>query len=121
MNAWKTYGQPRIKGFHYRVENVIKQLVHESAVRSLRYEALGKFGEHPCTHLSCTPNFPRGSYRDERTLTHEPVVNWLPKNNFALHGRVLSARKDMCLFTQDLRSCHVSSMEIGGNIQLKLS
>ena len=26
--------------------NVIKQLVHESAVRSSTYEALGKFGEH---------------------------------------------------------------------------
>ena len=46
MNAWKTSGQPRINGLNYRVENVIKQLVHESAVRSSRYEALGKFGEH---------------------------------------------------------------------------
>ena len=31
------------KNFH-RVENFIKQLVHTSAVRSSRYEALGKFG-----------------------------------------------------------------------------
>ena len=29
-----------------KIENVIKQLVHTSAVRSSRYEALGKFGEH---------------------------------------------------------------------------
>ena len=29
-----------------RVENVIKQLVPTSAMRSLRYEALGKFREH---------------------------------------------------------------------------
>ena len=29
-----------------KLENVIKQLVHMSAVRSSRYEALGKFGEH---------------------------------------------------------------------------
>ena len=36
---------PRGKIF-LRVENVIKQLVHTSAVRSSRYEALGKFGEH---------------------------------------------------------------------------
>ena len=36
---------PREKNFH-RVENVIKQLVHTSAVRLLRYEALGKFREH---------------------------------------------------------------------------
>ena len=33
------------KNFH-RVENVIKQSVHTLAVCSLRYEALGKFGEH---------------------------------------------------------------------------
>ena len=33
------------KKFH-RVENVIKQLVHESAVHSSGYEVLGKFGEH---------------------------------------------------------------------------
>ena len=31
---------------NHRVENVIKQLVHTSAVRSSRYEARGKFGEH---------------------------------------------------------------------------
>ena len=36
---------PRKKIFHW-VENVIKQLVHTSAVRSSRYEAPGKFGEH---------------------------------------------------------------------------
>ena len=33
------------KNFH-RVENVIKQLVHTSAVRSSRYEARRKFGGH---------------------------------------------------------------------------
>ena len=36
---------PQEKIFH-RVENFIKQLVLMSAVRSLRYEALEKFGEH---------------------------------------------------------------------------
>ena len=35
-----------INGLHYRVENVIEQFFHESAVRSSRYEALSKFGEH---------------------------------------------------------------------------
>ena len=60
LNAWET----RINGFkNYRVENVIKQLIHASAVHSSRYEALGKFAEHP--HLSCSPNFPRASYLDE--------------------------------------------------------
>ena len=29
------------------------------------------------THLSCSPNFPRSSYLDERTLTYEPIVKWL--------------------------------------------
>ena len=37
---------PSRKQIFYLVENVIKQLVHASAVRSSRYEALGKFGEH---------------------------------------------------------------------------
>ena len=37
---------PRKKKNFHQVENVIKQLVHTSAVRSSRYEALGKFGEH---------------------------------------------------------------------------
>ena len=31
---------------HENIENVIKQLVHTSAVCSSRYEAFGKFGEH---------------------------------------------------------------------------
>ena len=26
-------------------------------------------------HLSCSPNFPRASYLDERMLTYEPIVN----------------------------------------------
>ena len=39
------------KIFHW-VENVIKQLVHTSAVCSLRYEALGKFREHSRVALS---------------------------------------------------------------------
>ena len=60
---------------NHRVENVIKQLVHTLAVRSSRYEALGKFGEHSTpratlTHLSCSPNFPRASHLDERTLAY---------------------------------------------------
>ena len=29
----------------------------------------------PLTHLSCSPNFPRASYLDERTLTYELIVN----------------------------------------------
>ena len=27
------------------------------------------------THLSCSPNFPRASYLDERTLSYEPIVD----------------------------------------------
>ena len=27
-------------------------------------------------HLSCSPNFPRASYLDERTLTYEPIVKY---------------------------------------------
>ena len=43
---------PSRKKIFHRVENVIKPLVHTSAVPSSRYEALGKFGEHL---LSVTP------------------------------------------------------------------
>ena len=35
-----------LQHLNHRVENVIKQLVHTSAVRSSRYEARGKFEEH---------------------------------------------------------------------------
>ena len=61
----------QIKSANHRVENVIKQLVHMSAVCSLRYEALGKFGEHSRS----SPNFPCASYLDECKLTYEPIVN----------------------------------------------
>ena len=37
---------PQDNVLNYHVENVIKQLVHTSALRSLRYEKPGKFGEH---------------------------------------------------------------------------
>ena len=32
-------------------------------------------------HLSCSPNFPRASYLDERTLMYEPIVNWDKKQD----------------------------------------
>ena len=69
------------------VENVIKQLVHMSAVRSLRYEALGKFWralkklelllatpQATLAHLSCSANFLHASYLNERKLTYEPIM-----------------------------------------------
>ena len=34
-----------------------------------------KQDEEALTHLSCSPNFPRASYLDERTLTYESIVN----------------------------------------------
>ena len=68
------------KNFH-RVKNVLKQLVHTSAVRLSRYEAFESITyESTLTHLSCFPNFPRASYLDERTLTYEPIVNCTPGN-----------------------------------------
>ena len=44
--SWRQQTHPSWKKIFHQVENVIKQLVHTSAVRSSRYEALGKFGEH---------------------------------------------------------------------------
>ena len=44
--SWRQQTNPSRKKVFHQVENVIKQLVHTSAVHSSRYEALGKFGEH---------------------------------------------------------------------------
>ena len=71
----------RKKNFH-RVENVIKQLVHTSAVCSSRYEARGKFGEHErCVKVArgvAESNSSFLSFKSSflRTLTYEPIVNW---------------------------------------------
>ena len=46
MHAHDVANKSLEKKIFHRVENVIKQLVHTSSVRSSRYEALGKFGEH---------------------------------------------------------------------------
>ena len=40
------------------------------------------------THLSCSPNFPRASYLDERTLTYEPIVNFYMLYIWRIHCRV---------------------------------
>ena len=46
------------------------------------------------SHLSCSPNFPRASYLDERTLTNEPIVTCKleslikgPVSWYGKHGR----------------------------------
>ena len=67
------------KKIFHRVENVIKQLVHTSACVHRDMKHLGSLEstqEARVTHLSCSPNFPRASYLDERTLTYEPIVKW---------------------------------------------
>ena len=46
MHAHDVANKSLEKNIFHRVENVIKQLVHTSAVRSSRYEARGKFGGH---------------------------------------------------------------------------
>ena len=39
----------------------------------LKLELISATPRATLTHLSCSPNFPRASYLDERTLTHEPM------------------------------------------------
>ena len=51
--SWRQQTSPSRKKIFHQVENVIKQLVYTSAVRSSRYEALGKFGEHSRSY-SCS-------------------------------------------------------------------
>ena len=64
------------------------------------------------THLSCSPNFPRALYLDERTLTYEPIVNYLALSSissisflsfFLLLSRFWSFRyQHLVNFTNDL-------------------
>ena len=80
VNAWKTSGQPRINGLNYRVENVIKQLIHASAVlhRDMKHleslESTQDASSNSYPSFSCSPNFPRALYLDEAQLTHESIV-----------------------------------------------
>ena len=90
--SWHQQTYPsRKKVFHW-VENVIKQLVHTSAVCSLRYEVLGKFREHSRVALSYTSSnsyasfvlskLPHASYLNECMLTYEPIVTKKEKKPF---------------------------------------
>ena len=77
------------KKIFHRVENVVKQLVHTSAMRSSRYEARGKFREHlrsqrTLTRLSCSPNFPRASCFSSHTFN---VEIYLYSNILRLHEK----------------------------------
>ena len=70
-----------------RFDNVLKQLVHASAVRMSsqstgvvwralkRLELLSAAPRAALTPLLCSPNFPRTQYLDIRTLTHELSLN----------------------------------------------
>ena len=45
-------------------------------MRSLKkLELLSATPRATLKHLSCSPNFPRASHLDERTLTYEPIVS----------------------------------------------
>ena len=68
------------KKIFLRVENVIKQLVHTSATPRAFL-----------THLSCSPNFPRASYLDERTLTYKPIVNYNIASKFVYSNLIARA------------------------------
>ena len=73
------------KKIFLRVENVVKQLVHTSAMRSSRYEAIGKFGEHErCVRVA------RGAAESKSSFLSEPIVlqHFQPDGNFFLEGFV---------------------------------
>ena len=68
-----------IQHLNYHVDNVIKQLVHASTCVHRDVKHAGRLestqeARVALTHLLCSPNLPRASYLDERTLTHEPIV-----------------------------------------------
>ena len=47
-----------------------------------KLELLSATPQATLMHLSCSPNFPHASYLDERTLTNEPIVNFIKKEFF---------------------------------------
>ena len=54
-----------------RTKNYLEKKTQEARVVSATLRAT-------LTRLSCSPNFPRASYLDERTLTYEPIVSANP-------------------------------------------
>lgn len=74
------------------------------------WRALKKLG----LHLSCSPNFPRASYLDERTLTYEPIVNYEYRNLSFLSfgpGRQMCAVPCCCM--------NVHAMKLSANLLIK--
>ena len=56
---------------------VHRDMKHLGSLETLKkLELLSATPQATLTHLSCSPNFPRASYLDERTLTYEPIVNF---------------------------------------------
>ena len=79
---------PWEKIFHW-IENVIKQLVHTSFVRSSRYEACGKFGKHEiCVRIAWGVAESNSSFLSalqtsqvlhismKAQMMYEPIVNY---------------------------------------------
>ena len=54
----------------------MRQLCVHRDIALKKLEFLSATPRATLTHLSCSSNFPRASYLDERTLTYEPIVNW---------------------------------------------
>ena len=59
------------KTIEKRTQNYLEKRTQEARVVSATLRAT-------LTRLSCSPNFPRASYLDERTLTYEPIANANP-------------------------------------------
>ena len=56
---------------------VHRDMKHLGSLESIQeLELLSATSRATLTHLSCSPNFLRASYLDERTLNHEPIVNY---------------------------------------------
>ena len=65
--------------------DLVKFSCSESLSHPIRIDPTFNMGPIPIVHapdvskhfpLSCSPNFPRALYLDERTLTYEPIVNF---------------------------------------------
>ena len=59
----------------YSINLSIVEWASSISARLKKLELLSATPRATLTHLSCSPNLPRASYLDERTLMYEPIVN----------------------------------------------
>ena len=101
--SWRQQTNPSRK----KIKNVIKQLVYTSAVRALRYEARGKFGEHGrCVRVA------RGVAKSDSSFLSQEAVRALryeTRGKFGEHDRCVRVARGVAESDSSFLSQEASS------------